>query len=153
MKKAILFALLVVGLTVSFFVGITVSQVPQPFVEKTYFLRDGKVFSHDALARETIQIDGLEKMRSQLVDLLQKRIKTMKEEELKAEIARLQKELREHEAKAKLQQAEKLLQEILKTHPKSQAAKQARKMLGTRRGSEGGEDAEADPAATATDRG
>jgi len=143
---------MVVGLTVSFFVGITVSQERRAAIDDQKARNEFQI--HLAKKRLgdrsfSITLDTKShRLRSDLLKMFQQRLETMNEEELIARKAELQKELGEHDSNAKLQQAKKLLQEILKTYPKSRAAEEARKMLGTRRGSEGGEDAEADPAAS-----
>ena len=140
MKKTVFLALIACGFVASFFVGNSMSQEPLPapiFVqyddpfEASFFLKDGKLFSQDGTL--VITKDGkateLQKLQSQLLELTQRRIKAMKEEELKAEIARLQKQLQEQIAEEKFQQAQSLLREIVKDFPESQAAKRAGAML------------------------
>ena len=128
MKKTILFALIVVGLAGSFFVGISVSQE-----QKAGISRVPRVHSQaqsSALTDEVVtQETQPQRLRNELLQMFQQRLQTMNEKELNAKKADLQKELGEDEANAKLQKAVKLLNEILKTYPKSRAAEQARRML------------------------
>ncbi|MCH7685730.1 MAG: hypothetical protein IH899_03460 [Planctomycetes bacterium] len=137
MKKSILFALMVVGLTVSLWVGISVSQenrvrdiaVAQEQGVKALQQRSEIPDRDTEIEQFEVKISKSQRLRSELQQLFQQRLKTMNDEELKRELARLQKELSEHEANSKLQKAVKLLNEILKTYPKSRAAEQARRML------------------------
>ncbi len=131
MKKTILFALMVVGLTVSFFVGISESQeqrkvqilTPQGIVAVVHIIEDRSV--------------QIQRLRNEVLKLSQQQIQTMNQEELNAKKAELQKELSEElQATAKLQQAiefrkqaKKLLQEILRNYPKSLATRQASMLL------------------------
>jgi len=152
MKKSILLALIAVGLTVSFFVGISVSQERRAAIEsqKAYEIQiqlaqqDVRavqkvyVFEENVFGSEELSANSkTQRLRNEVLQLIQQHLQKMNDEELTAELARIQKELGEHEAEAKLQKArnlrqhaDNLLQEILKTYPKSEAAKQARKMLG-----------------------
>jgi hypothetical protein len=122
MKKPILSALIVVGLTVSLFVGVSESQ------DQTRVREEGRV---EAVQKRTSELREAKSqfLRDKLLQLFQQRLQTMNYEEMSAKIADLQKELSEHKPKTKLQQAEKLLQEIVKAYPKIREAKQARTML------------------------
>lgn len=57
-------------------------------------------------------------------ELTEQRVETMDEKELKAEIARLQKELGEDEAEAKLQEAVTILSKVVNSYPASNTAVQ-----------------------------
>ena len=156
MKKTILFALIVVGLTVSFFEGHLASQerraaIPTPKrITITYDSLSLKAGIVQLTPLLEDRVSKTQRLRNEIQRLFQKRLQTMSDDELIVGIDRLRKEFEVHESNVKLQQAKTLLQEILKTYPKSQAAKQARKMLDSQRGEEAG-DAEADPAATANE--
>ena len=176
MKKTILLALMVVGLTVSFFVGITASkergsirviakarnerQAQQGVFNETLVSRlQREVRNRQKVNELRIQLAQIEfeeqgtqntksqRLRKELLQLFEKHIQQMPDEALIETITQLRRRLGEYEAHAKLQQIEKLLQEIQKTYPKSQAAEQARRMLEIQRGSLVGGDAETEPAA------
>jgi TolA-binding protein len=150
MKKTVFLALMVCGLVASFLVGNSMSQAPpdgdaeaadppkrvvvdsdEPAIFKLQFRRNLDLID-DISPR-------IESLRNQLLELTQKRIKTMTEEELKAEMARLQKLLAGEKAEKKLQQAQSLLREIVKEYPESRAAKRANMMLKSLHGIEAAE--------------
>ena len=133
MKKTILSSLMVAGLTVSFFVGISVSQEQGVTTEKQIALEE-----LNAARKQRAAIITQQRVRAELLQLFQQHLQSLNEEELTSKKAKLQKEIREFRAESKLreakklrQQAKEILQDIVKTYPKSQAAEQARKMLET----------------------
>ena len=119
MKKTVFLALMACGLVTSCFVGNSMSQ--ENDLVKTHFIKDGK-FTMDGKVYRVRKLKFIPK--------------TMNEEELNAEIARLQKQLTEKKAEKKLWQANKILREIVKEYPESRAAKKANMMLKTRIGIE-----------------
>ncbi len=125
MKKTMFFALVVSGLAVSFFVGNLMSQDRSPRPQQLVS-QDEAEFSAGSSGPVDPQLHSL---RSQLLELTQRHIKTMKEEELNAAIDRLRKQIAEHTTEEKLQQANKILHEIVKNYPETRAAKQAGMML------------------------
>jgi hypothetical protein len=153
MKKAILFALIAVGLGVLYFSKTSVSQVQKGptggtfpetrDVETASIPRTRSVFASAGGGSNMPNMTAMipqtksQRLRNELQQLFQQRLQTMKRDELIARKADFKKELGEDESETKLQQAEKLLQEILKTYPNSQAANQARKMLRIQKKAEG----------------
>jgi len=158
MKKTILFALIVVGLVGSLSVGSLVSQVRSAAQKakiraqeqsataevlraieegrtarvsqsEPVFQNSEQVFRPEPVFRD-VEDNKIQRLRNEVLQMIQQQLKTMNEEELTGKKAELQKELGEHQAKAELEHAKKLLKKIAKTYPKSEAAKEARKMLG-----------------------
>jgi uncharacterized membrane protein YheB (UPF0754 family) len=130
MKKTVFLALMVCGLVTSFLVENSMSQAPESFPDKKGVNFFRKFYPEAFTVKSTSNGDGaLEKLQSQLLKLTRQRIKTMREEELKAEITRLNQQLQEQIAEVKLQQANEILRQIVKAFPESQAAKRAAAML------------------------
>ncbi|MEX1232697.1 MAG: hypothetical protein WEB58_20795 [Planctomycetaceae bacterium] len=140
MKKIAFFALLVCGLVASLFVRSSISQddgtqprVPSLNLDTTAEELDTttaeELDADEELISEVEVPNPLTPLRKELVELTQKRVETMTEDELKAELDRMQKQLAEYNAKAKLKEAEEILNAIVKNYPETPAAIQASQML------------------------
>ena len=113
MKKTTLFALIVVGLTVSFFVSKSSAQEQTPARKVLQKAQQQKrIFGGIGLIDDTQDIIKTQSLRNEYLRLVQLHLQTMNDKELFAEIAHLRKELHgEHEVKSKLR-PEKFLQVI-----------------------------------------
>ena len=146
-KNALLIVVIILGLPMSFYLSRSLSQDrskdattsqsrrfndPPRKTRRSVLGSERKVFeseSADIATPVTLEQLELEKLKKELMELMQGHVETLSKKQITETITHLKKMQKEAVAKKKFDKAVALLQEIMTEHPDSNAARQARLML------------------------